>query len=353
MKRDATNVRKIQHIKIINRDREVDRRKMYFDDVVLAHRALPEIKLSDADPSTSFLGKPLSFPLLISCMTGGDHNLVRKINRNLAEAAEATGVAMGVGSQRVLFTNPKSASSFALRKYAPKALLFGNLGAVQLNYGFGLRECSEAVDVLGADALCLHLNPLQEAVQPEGDTNFKDIAAKMGEVQTGLGVPVIAKEVGAGIGPADARLLLRHGIRIVDIAGSGGTSWSRIEHHRRDGADTGNAGIVFQDWGIPTPMALELLKPLRKRLALIASGGVRNGLDMVKAVVLGASLCGIASPFLKPAMKSTKAVVQVIEQLRRQFATGMFLLGVKRVSHLQGRNDLILGCKNQADSARR
>lgn len=333
--RDATNDRKVEHIRVINTDEGVDRRKYYFDEIRLRHRALPEVNLADIDTSTTFLGKKLSFPLLISCMTGGDHTLVRRINRNLAEAAEQCGVAMGVGSQRVMFKHPKARESFALRKHAPSALLLANLGAVQLNHGFGLTECRAAVDVLDADALVLHLNPLQEAVQPEGDTQFAGLAAKIGAIVRDLPKPVILKEVGAGISVEDVKLMLPHGVRIFDVAGSGGTSWSRIEHHRQTGATRNNLGLLFQDWGIPTPQALWELRDIRPRITLIASGGIRNGLDMAKAMILGASLCGVAAPLLEPAMKSTGAVVQKIGQLEREFRTAMFLLGRSRVAQLQ------------------
>jgi isopentenyl-diphosphate delta-isomerase len=336
---DPTNVRKIEHLDIVGRDREVDRRGGHFDRVHLTHRALPEIDLADVDPATTFLGKRLSFPLLISCMTGGDHDVIRTINRNLAIAAQASGVAMGVGSQRVMFTTPAARASFALREHAPDAVLLGNLGAVQLNLGMGLRECREAVDVLRADALCLHLNPLQEAVQPEGDTRFGGLAHRIGEVARALGVPVIVKEVGAGLSPADAALVAEAGVRYVDVAGSGGTSWSRIEHHRQP-AD--GLGLAFQDWGVPTPIALRRLRPLRDRLVLIASGGIRNGIDMVKSMVLGASLCGLAAPFLAPARESADAVIGVIQRLRREFVTAMFLLGVRDVAALVGNDALLL-----------
>ena len=337
--KDLTNNRKVEHIAIIGSDRQADRRKLYFDDLRLAHRALPELNLADVDTTVKFLGKKLSFPLLISCMTGGDHALLRKINRNLAVAAEAQQVALGVGSQRVLFTNPKARPSFELRRYAPKTVLLANLGAVQLNNGFGISECRQAVDVLGADALCLHLNPLQEAVQPEGDTNFKGLAANIGAIARKLGRPVILKEVGAGLSVADVKLGLKNGLSHFDVAGSGGLSWSRIEHHRQEAHDL---GLAFQDWGIPTPAALQALKPLRGKIELIASGGVRTGIDMVKSVILGARVCGVASPFLKPAMKSPGAVIAAIEQLRREFRTAMFLLGAGSVDALFGNESLLL-----------
>jgi isopentenyl-diphosphate Delta-isomerase len=339
---DTTNDRKIRHIRTIEADRDADRRKFHFDDIRLRHRALPELDLRQVDPSVTFMDKRLSFPLLISSMTGGDHELVRKINRNLAMAAEETGVAMGVGSQRVLFTHPMSRGSFDIRTFAPTALLFANLGAVQLNYGFTLEMCKEAVRVVSADALCLHLNPLQEAVQPDGNTNFEGLAAKITIIAQQLGKPVVLKEVGAGISSEDVRLVVDGGIRYVDVAGSGGLSWSRIEHHSMAEAERDNLGLTFQDWGIPTPEALVALKPYRDRVTLIASGGIRSGIDMVKAMVLGASLCGLASPFLKPAMESPERVVEVIRTLRREFTTAMFLLGIGHAKDLVGRDDLLL-----------
>jgi isopentenyl-diphosphate delta-isomerase len=339
---DRTDDRKVQHISIINEDRESDRRKFYFDDIHLTHRALPEISLHEIDPSTNFLGKRLSFPLLISCMTGGSHETVRTINRNLAEAAEAEQVAMGVGSQRVLFSTPDARESFALRRFAPTIPLLGNLGAVQLNEGFGLRQAREAVDALGADALVFHLNPLQEAVQPEGDTNFSGLAEKIGSVARGLApLPVIVKEVGAGISAVDAALLIAQGIHIVDVAGAGGTSWSRIEHHRQVERND-DLGVLFQDWGLPTPLALHRLKAHRPPLTLIASGGIRSGIDMAKSVILGASLCGLAKPFLQPALSSADEVRRVIRRLRREFVTAMFLLGAANITGLFGREDLIV-----------
>lgn len=337
---DPTNERKIEHIRVIEQDPLTDRQGHWFDRIHLLHRALPELALEDIDPSIEFLGKRLSFPLLISSMTGGDHELVRRINTNLARAAEHCQVAMGVGSQRVMFTHPEARASFALREQAPSTVLIANLGGVQLNYGFDLDRCQQAVDCVGADALYFHLNPLQEAVQPEGDTDFRGLAEQMGTIAAGLSVPVILKEVGAGLSPADIELGLAQGIRYFDIAGRGGTSWSRIEHHRRhDGSDL---GLRFQDWGLPTPLALQLAEPFLDRATLIASGGLRDGIDMVKSVILGASLCGMAAPLLQPAMESAEAVVDAIERLRREFVTAMFLLGVPDVAALFRNKTLIV-----------
>jgi isopentenyl-diphosphate delta-isomerase len=334
------NRRKLEHLRVIREDGQTDRRRSHFDAVRLIHRALPEINLEEVDPSLTLLGRRLRLPLLISSMTGGDHATLRKVNRNLARAAQITGVALGVGSQRVQFTTPRARESFALRPHAPDALLFANLGAVQLNKGFGPAEAAEAVATVGADALYLHLNPLQEAVQPEGDTGFAGLADRIGEVARTLPVPVAVKEVGSGIAPEDVRLLLRRGVRLIDVAGAGGTSWSRIEALRA--ADAGrDLGLLFQDWGWPTPAALRALRPFRRRITLIASGGLRDGIDMAKAMVLGARLCGLAQPFLAPALQSVDAVVSEIRRLEREFRTAMFLLGTRTLDDLIG-NDRLL-----------
>ena len=335
---EKTNVRKIEHINAILNDPLTDRSARYFDRISLTHRALPEIDLSAIDTSTEFMGKRLRFPLLISSMTGGDHELVRRINTNLAQAAQRTGVGLAVGSQRVMFSDSAAGESFDLRAIAPDALLLGNIGAVQLNYGYGVGHCQQAVDRLQADGLYLHLNPLQEAIQPEGDTNFANLAERIAEVVQGLEVPVLLKEVGSGLSVADIKLGLKAGVRYFDIAGSGGTSWSRIEHHRRDQDEL---GLRFQDWGLPTPVALQQAWALQSGATLVASGGLRDGIDMVKSVILGASLCGMAAPFLEPAIESVDAVVHQIERLHREYRTAMFLLGTASTQELLGASTLI------------
>ncbi|HBR95936.1 MAG TPA: type 2 isopentenyl-diphosphate Delta-isomerase [Gammaproteobacteria bacterium] len=334
-----TNDRKLEHIVAIERDSATDRSGRYFDDVHLVHRALPEIALTDVDTSCEFLGKTLSFPMLISSMTGGDHAIIKTINHNLAQAAQQTRVAMAVGSQRVMFTAPESHASFDLRKFAPDAPLISNIGAVQLNCGLSAPDLQQAIDILQADGLYLHLNPLQEAVQPEGDTDFSNLVEKIAELQRSLDVPVLLKEVGAGLSARDIELGLSAGVQYFDVAGRGGTSWSRIEYLRSRNNDI---GLRFQDWGIPTPIALRQAQPYLDRAHIIASGGLRDGLDMVKSVILGAFLCGIAAPLLKPAMESVDAVVAVIEKIQQEFKTAMFLLGVGRVADLHNNDTLLL-----------
>lgn len=336
---EPINNRKMDHIRIVSDDADIDRRQFYFDRIHLDHRALPELKLSAVNPSVKFLGKPLSFPLLISSMTGGADQELIEINRNLAIAAEAEGVALAVGSQRVLFSNEAARESFALREYAPETVLIGNLGAVQLNDHMNIYDCETVVDVLGADGIYLHLNPLQEAVQPEGDTDFSGLKSKISVVAKSLGKPVLIKEVGAGISLKDAELLIAAGIKYIDVAGSGGTSWSLVESRRSQDPDLGD---LFKDWGIPTPLALHRLKPCRKEVQLLASGGIRNGIDMAKSMILGASMCGVARPFLGPARESAEAVRKEIQKLKREFVTAMFLLGAGQIDELKGREDLIL-----------
>ena len=328
--------RKSEHVEIVAKDTSMDRRKFYFDEIRLTHRALPEISLKDVDPSIEFLGKKLSFPFLISSMTGGPGAQLETINRNLAAAAEAEGVAMGVGSQRILFDDPSATASFSLRDVAPTVLLFANLGAVQLNCGMTIDQIRGAIDVLQADALILHLNPLQEAVQPEGDTDFSNLFKKMEQLFQTLDKPIIVKEVGSGISKTDAERLIAAGAKIIDVAGAGGTSWSRIEAAR---CGDPSLGELFQDWGIPTPQALRDLSDLD--VTLIASGGIRTGVDMAKAMILGASLCGVARPLLTPAMESVDAVRRVIQRIKKEFITTLFLLGINQVDQLQGNKEVL------------
>lgn len=341
---DPTNERKIEHIRAFDYDPAIDRDTRAFERIQLTHRALPNLDFDTIDTSTEFLGKRLSFPLLISSMTGGNHTTVETINTNLAKAAEICQVAMAVGSQRVMFVQEAARASFELRKHAPSTVLLGNIGAVQFNYGFGLAHCQQAVDILEADGLYLHLNPLQEAVQPEGDVNFANLNTTIAQVVQQLHVPVLLKEVGCGLSVADIEMGLSLGVEYFDIAGAGGTSWSRIEYHRRKQAHD-DLGLTFQDWGIPTPEALQAaknhLQNNNQDATLISSGGARNGIDMAKSIIMGASLCGIAAPLLKPAMVSVEAVVSAIKQLKTEFQTAMFLLGVGDVKTLTNNTPLI------------
>jgi isopentenyl-diphosphate delta-isomerase len=297
------------------------------------HQALPELDLDEVDLSVQFFGKSLAAPLLISSMTGGTDEAAT-INRRLAAAAQETGIAMGLGSQRAAIENPKVAGSFQVRSVAPHILLFANLGAVQLNYHYGLDECRRAVEMIEADALILHLNALQEAVQPEGDVRWSGLLSKIEMVCHGLEVPVIVKEVGWGFSEGTARCLAEAGVAAIDVAGAGGTSWSQVEMHRAKTESQKRLAAAFIDWGIPTAEAIINVRKAAPGVKIIASGGLRSGVDVAKCLALGSSLGGMASPFLKAAARSTEDTIQVIRELQREIQVCMFAAGAGNISML-------------------
>jgi isopentenyl-diphosphate delta-isomerase len=298
------------------------------------HRALPELNLDEIDLRVTIFGKTLRAPLLISSMTGGTPEAAQ-LNQRLAAAAQETGIAIGVGSQRAAIENPSLASTFDMRRFAPQALIFANLGAVQLNYKYGLAECQRAVDMLQADALILHLNALQEAVQPEGDVNFAGLADKVEAVCKTLPVPVIAKEVGWGFSTADARLLQNAGVAAIDVAGAGGTSWSQVEMYRAQTESQRRLAAAFVDWGIPTSRAIHNVRSAAPDLLVFASGGLRSGVDIAKCIALGATLGGMAGPFLKAANDSPEKVFETIQELSREIQVCMFACGARNIQALQ------------------
>lgn len=321
--------RKAEHIELaLDRRTQLDRH--FFDEWAFDHQALPEIDRAEVDVSTRFLGKQLSAPLLISCMTGGTE-IASEINRNLAVAAERRGVAVGVGSQRKALEDAATTGSFEMRDAAPTVPLLANLGAVQLNYGYGLAECERAVEMVRADALVLHLNALQEAIQPEGQCDFSTLLPKMRQVAAELSVPVIAKEVGCGMTGETAARLAEAGIGIVDVAGLGGTSWARIEAARADDHDIGE---LFADWGVPTPRSIRECAAV-PGMTVIGSGGVRNGVDVAKAIALGADLVGMAFPFLAAAMESPERVEAKIARTVEELTIAMFCLGTRNIEELK------------------
>ena len=324
--------RKDMHIEKCLTDAEIDRRCSGFENIVLSHRAMPELDFDSIDTSVDFLGRKLSFPFILASMTGGTSAETIRINRNLAMAAEECKVAMSVGSQRVMFTDKDAEESFKLREYAPSVPLIANLGAVQLNYGFGIDECRQAVEILDADALFLHLNPLQEVIQNSGNGNFAALAEKIKTIRAQLEVPLMIKETGCGLSKFDYRLLINCGIRYIDVAGRGGTSWSRIEHLCRN--DENSDGITFQDWGLTTCQAIEQADGLYDKLFLIAGGGIRSGTDIAKAMILGARMGSAALPFLNAALESSDAVVKLIREYEKQFKITMFLLGIGKAQNL-------------------
>jgi isopentenyl-diphosphate delta-isomerase len=321
--------RKAEHIRLALEER-MQFASHPFERLTFDHDALPDLDFDAIDLSIEFLGKRLRAPLLLSCMTGGTE-IAARINRNLAEAAESRGVALGVGSQRKALEDPAKASSFEVRSVAPTIPLLANLGAIQLNYGYGLEHCRRAVDMIGADALVLHLNPLQEAIQPEGQCDFAGLLPKMAAVVRQLSVPVIAKEVGSGLSEATGRRLAGAGIKILDTAGVGGTSWARIEAQRAHDLEIGE---LFAGWGIPTPESIRQLRRING-VTIIGSGGLRSGVDVAKALALGADLCGLAQPFLESAIESADRVGQRIDRIVHELKIAMFCLSSRTVADLK------------------
>jgi isopentenyl-diphosphate delta-isomerase len=333
--------RKSDHIRI-NLEEDVNFRQLTtgLENYHFLHQMLPEIDLAKVDTSVSFLGRKLRAPLLISSMTGGTDQ-ARQINYTLAQAAERAGIAMGLGSQRAAIENPALAPTFQVRAVAPTTVLLANLGAVQLNYGYNVDHCRRAVEMIEADALILHFNALQEAVQPEGDTNFSGLLAKVEAVCRALPVPVIAKEVGWGCSEDSVRRLVEAGVAAIDVAGSGGTSWTQVEMYRANSEIRRRVAATFVDWGIPTSEAILAAKRAGGSLPIIASGGLRNGLDMAKCIALGATLAGMAGPFLKAAVNSLQAVLDEIEIATTELRVAMFGIGVDSIGGLQQTDRLI------------
>ena len=330
--------RKADHIRI-NLEEDVDAKGVTtgLDGWRLVHRALPEIDLDDVDLSTRFLGRRLSAPLLISCMTGGTER-AHVINVRLATAAQERRLAMGLGSCRVLLEHPEVLPTFDMRDVAPDVPLLANIGAVQLNRGVGVSECRRLLDMLRADALVLHLNPLQEALQPEGDTCFGGLLPRIAQLCAGLAAPVLVKEVGWGIAPDLVTALLDAGVSAVDVAGAGGTSWSEVERHRMSDATRARVAAAFAGWGIPTADAIRRAREAVPNATLIASGGIRDGIDAAKAIALGADLVGLAGPLLRAAAAGETSLLETVGVLVEELRLAMFCSGAARVSDLRRPN---------------
>jgi isopentenyl-diphosphate delta-isomerase len=294
----------------------------------MPHEALPDLNLDEIDTTTTFLGRRMRAPLLISSMTGGAPD-VGRINLALAEGAQTLGLAMGVGSQRSAIRDERLAFTYQVRRVAPSIPLLANLGAVQLNYGYGVDECRRAVEMIEADALILHLNPLQEAVQPEGDTRFRGLLQRIELVCASVGVPVIVKEVGNGIGASTARRLVDAGVWGIDVAGAGGTSWSEVERFRHTTDRGARVAGAFAGWGIPTTEAIRQVRAVLPEVPLIGSGGVRSGVDVAKAIALGADLAATAKPALGPANdpRGAEAVIEGLEAYLAELRVAMFCSG--------------------------
>ncbi len=331
----ANSRRKKDHLDIaLNNNLDFDGIATGLDDYWFVHQALPEVDLATIDLSTSLCGKTLRAPLFISPMVGGIEDS-RRINRNLARAAQNLGVAMGVGSQRCAIEDPQVAHTYEVRDIAPDILLFANLGAVQLNYGYGLAQCRRMVEMIGADGLILHLNPLQEALQEGGETNFAGVLERISNICHGIGVPVIVKEVGYGISGDIARQLAEAGVAGIDIAGAGGTNWSEMERHLANSRGPELTASAFRSWGIPTAESIQMTRRYAPGHLLIASGGIRNGVDVAKAIALGADAAGMAMPLLKAANDSADDVTAILEQVVDELMVCMFCIGASNINTLK------------------
>ena len=329
-----TQNRKADHLRVCLEESVQFQQTTGLERYRFTHCCLPELDWNEVDISTSFLGKQLGAPLLISSMTGGTE-FAGIINQRLAKVAQKYKLAMGVGSQRVAVENPEVGGTFAVRSLAPDILLFANLGAVQLNYQYGLDQCLRAIDLLQADALILHLNPLQESVQTKGDKNFRGLLDKIAILCNKLPVPVIAKEVGNGISATMAQKLIDAGVAAIDVAGAGGTSWAKVESERAKDAMQRRLGATFADWGIPTAECITSVRAIAPNIPLIASGGLRNGLDVAKAIALGADIAGLALPFLQAAAESEAALDALAEVLVAEITTVLFCTGNGTLSDLK------------------
>ncbi len=340
-----TQNRKADHIKVCT-EKHVESGKTGFGDIFLnemelVHSALPEADFKAVRTDCKLLGKKLEYPIMIAAMTGGTPE-AQEINYRLAKAAQRFGIGMGVGSQRAAIENPKLESTYQVRGVAPDIFLAGNLGIVQFVKGYGIPEAKRAVEMIKADALCLHLNALQEVVQPEGDTDWKGCLENFQAISKSLGTPVIAKETGAGISREVAVQLEKAGVSAIDIGGLGGTSWSLVEKFRnKDEMDKDIAGN-FGNWGIPTAVSLIETNEAVK-IPIIATGGIRNGIEIAKALSLGAQAVGVALPLLKPALKSESEIEKKIYQLTKELRIAMFLAGAKNLDELRRKPIVITG----------
>lgn len=335
-----TQTRKDDHLRIcLEEDVQFRQLSNGLERYRFTHCCLPELNLDQIDISTTFLGKPLLAPILISSMTGGTEK-AKQINYRLAEVAQTYKLAMGVGSQRVAVEKSDVADTFAVRSLAPDILLLANLGAVQLNYTYGIDQCLRVIELLEADALILHLNPLQECIQPKGDTNFKGLLDKIHKICNKLPVPVIAKEVGNGISGKMAGKLIEAGVSAIDVAGAGGTSWAKVESERADNILQRQLGQTFADWGLPTADCIVQIRKDYPSIPLIASGGLRNGLEVAKAIALGADIAGLAFPFLKAASHSTQALHELIKLLIAEITTVLFCTSCPTLNDLKHTDSL-------------
>ncbi len=330
-----TEKRKKEHLKIaLSAQAQVGTNGL--ENFKFIHNSLPELDFDKIDTSSVFLKKKVNYPFFISCMTGGILE-GGKLNKNLSLAAEKYKIALGIGSQRVAIENPSLEIFYNIRKYAPTIPILANVGLVQLNYGFTVKEFNKCVDMINANALVVHINPMQEAIQPEGNRNWEGLLKKLEKIVKTFKVPVIAKEVGFGMSKDVIQRLINVGVSIIDTAGWGGTNWAMVEGLR--GQADRELGELFSDWGITTADSIEnfiKVKSLsKKKLTLLASGGIRNGVDIAKCISLGADLVGIATPFAKAGINSQDEVEELIERYSKGLKTAMFGVGSQNLKKLQ------------------
>lgn len=329
------NQRKTEHIRLcLTENVEGVNKTTGLEGIHFIHNALPEINFDDIDVTAQFLGKKLKAPFLVSSMTGGS-DLATDINRHLAQAAEEKGWIMALGSTRAMLESEAHKESFLVRKYAPSVPLIVNLGAVQLNYGYGAEEAKTIVEMTEADSLVLHLNSLQEAVQDEGDLNFENLLPKIEEVCKHVDVPIGAKEVGFGIDGTVAEKLYNAGVSYIDTAGAGGTSWSQVEKLRSKDPLRKAAAEAFNNWGIPTKECIVSVRSKLPTVPLIASGGMKTGVDAAKAITIGADIIGFARQLLRAATESKQSVIETMEQIELELKMTMFGIGAKNLDELK------------------
>jgi isopentenyl-diphosphate delta-isomerase len=329
-----TSKRKNEHIQIVLHESVNSSVSNGLEKYQFEHHALPEIDFAEVEIKTSFFNHELQSPLLISSMTGGSKEAAQ-VNRVLAKVAQDAGIALGVGSQRAGLEDPEKMASFVVRDVAPDILLFSNLGAVQLNYAYTTEQCQRAVEAIQADALILHLNPLQEALQPEGNTNFHGLLKKIEIICRKLTVPVMVKEVGWGISSKVAQQLASAGVLAIDVAGAGGTSWSEVEKFRIKDEIRRKVAEGFKDWGIPTAESILQVKEGVPSMKIIASGGLTNGIEVAKSMALGASIAGMASRFIKAAFISEEETQNLISEINLQLKICMFAAGIRNIDSLK------------------
>ncbi|MDR1361622.1 MAG: type 2 isopentenyl-diphosphate Delta-isomerase [Holosporaceae bacterium] len=327
--------RKDEHLSIVLAEQVSDDRSgSSFDNYTFVHNALPEIDFANVDTSLKFLGRKMNLPIMISPITGGSERS-KKINRALSELANDFKIGFAVGSQRGALTDKDLEVTYKIRQYAPDILVFANFGAVQLNYGFSLDECRRAIDMIDADALVLHLNPLHEIFQMEGNTNFSGLLKKIEHICAKLDAPVVIKEVGYGISAELAKKLADVGVYAVDIAGSGSISWGDVEGKKSNDIVKNSVSKVFAHWGNSTAQCLEEIAKNVKNIKIIASGGIKNGIDMAKSIAMGAEFCGNASEFLRRVVLSRSESEIFVESLALELKAAMFCLGCKNIAELR------------------